>query len=47
MRRKGYTMRPKAKDTTPPITVLLTRQERWTRAQECHFQNYLARFPQR
>ena len=27
-------MRPKATDTTPPITVLLTRQERWTRAQE-------------
>ncbi len=27
-------MRPTATDTTPPITVLLTRQERWTRAQE-------------
>ncbi len=27
-------MRPKATDTTPPITVLLTPQERWTRAEE-------------
>ncbi len=27
-------MRPKDKGTTPPITVLLTPQERWTRAQE-------------
>jgi len=34
MRRKGYTMRPKTKDTAPPIIVLLTRQERWTRAEE-------------
>ncbi len=34
MRRKGYIMRPKTKDTAPPISVLLTRQERWTRAEE-------------
>ena len=27
-------MRPKATGRTPPITVLLTPQERWTRAQE-------------